>query len=452
MVFVTKIKVDICRKSAKIGFCFKVKAMLIEFRVKNFRSIKDDQVLSFNASSSREHEECVHKLGKFRILKALSVYGPNASGKSNLIKSLDFMRSTILNSASLKPLDSMPSTSFRFDEESRTQPSEFEVSFFLNGVRHQYGFSIYKAEIMEEWLYVYPLGRPQKWFLRKRESNSEKSQYDFGTHLKGDKVGIQEKTRENALFLSVATRWNNEQLAQIYDWFKESLIIINPGSNLYQQTARMLYESHEDNELNRVSEDTVTQFLKSADLGVDGIKVKELSSDQVQFPEEMPESIREKLKKELTENPPLVVELQHKVSNDKNVSLSLQDESDGTQRLFELFGPIMASLSESKVMIIDEFENHLHPLITRKLLRLFLTYNDKESYPQLFFSTHDTTLLDPELLRRDQVYFTEKNNAGETNLYSLAEYKKVRKGEPYQKGYLSGRYGAIPIIESFEIK
>jgi len=202
--------------------------MLVEFRVKNFRSFRDEQVLSLVASNDTVLEENCATEGKLPLLKAAGIYGPNASGKSNLIKAIDVMRDIVLNSANYKPGKKLPVKPFLLDDESQKEPSSFEVIFYHGDIRYQYGFSATNERIHEEWLLAYPKGRTmdkaQTWYHR--TFNKLSTGWKFSSFLKGEKENLRTKTRDNALFLSVAAQWNNKQLTTVYEWFKDNLRVV----------------------------------------------------------------------------------------------------------------------------------------------------------------------------------------------------------------------------------
>jgi len=426
--------------------------MLAEFRLKNYRSFRDEHALNLVAGTdSTLSDNCVD-MGKLRLLKAAGIYGPNASGKSNLIKAINDMKELVLNSADAKPDAWIPIKPFLLDDPSQKQPTFFEVTFYLDGIRYQYGFTATTKRIQEEWLFAFPKGRSQLWYERKLKKSDNEYKWVFGTSLKGDKRQLTNKTRENVLFLSVAAQWNHEQLTStVYRWFNDHLQTIAPRDVLKPLTARELYSEVEEGKGNKLQK-FVKFFLENADLGIDGVSIKKAKIGNITFLEDTPKEIRERAMLHFKENPRLIVELQHhNMETDKKYNLPLDDESNGTQRLFELAFPWMQTVSHGITVFVDELESSLHPLLTRELIKFILDPEINNSGAQLIFATHDTTLLDPDLFRRDQIWFTEKDKKNVTNLYPLSDYKP-RIGEAMQKGYLAGRYGAIPILEAFSLK
>ncbi len=422
--------------------------MLIELRVKNFRSFKDEQVLSLVAGHDKTLSENCVRQNRLTLLKAVAIYGPNGSGKSNLIKAMDLMRDLVLDSAEYKPNRTLGMVPYLLDANSARQPTTLEVTFYHEAVRYQYGFSATDNRVEEEWLIAYPKGVGQTWY--ERAFNRKKSRYDwtYSSFLKGERAKLADKTRDNALFLSVAAQWNHAQLGSVYEWFRNGLRVVDSKHDLVPVTATMLTENREK----RVKDPYrrfVHAIMKQADLGISGVTVRKKKVDPatIHFPEAMPNELRAKFLQRFTEQ--FVVEILHRnCDTGKNVHIPLEEESDGTQEFFKLIGPWMQACALGITVFIDELEASLHPLLTRELVRLVQFPTSKA---QLVFATHDTTLLDPELFRRDQIWFTEKDKRGETRLCTLSDYRP-RKGEAMQKGYLSGRYGAVPIIERFRLE
>ncbi len=438
--------------------------MLIEFRVKNFRSFRDEQVLSLVAGNIKDdslEENCI-EAGKYKLLKTAAIYGPNASGKSNLIKALGVMRQIVLNSANNKPGDDLSVVPYRLDAESEKKPTEFAVTFIHEKIRYQYGFAATRKRIKEEWLFVFPIGRArdsaQNWFERRYDRKTKKENWNFkSSFFKGQKQQLKEATKPNALFLSVAAQWNNKQLTTVYEWFQQSLRVLEYRTPLLPVTADGLANPTLSEERRKYSHEFVELFLQAADFGVSGVRVERREIDKLSIPDDMPAEIWNDILKNIEKGESLValkVEMLHdNLETGQKVRFLLEDESDGTQRLFELAIPWLQAALAGMTVVIDELEARLHPLLTRELVKFFQNVKNTKG-AQLIFATHDTTLLDQELLRRDQVWFTEKDEKGASHLYSMLDYKehKARVGEAMQKGYLAGRYGAVPILKAFDIQ
>jgi len=423
--------------------------MLVEFSVKNFRSFRDEQTLSLVASADKTLPGNCAAQGKQKLLKTAAVYGANASGKSNLIKAAAAMREMVLNSAGYNPNQKLGITPFLLDAQSQDEPSMFEMMFYHNGVRYQYGFSATSKRVEEEWLVGYPKSVGQKWF--ERVFNKKTSAYDwkYSTLFKGEKVALAERTRENALFLSVGAQWNNPQLSAVYEWFERRLRIIDSKHNLKPITADLLSSVDGKTREEKGFRKAVVEIMKAADFGISGIEVKkaEIDTGELDLPEGTSREFREMYVRYLEER--FEVEVLHEnVASRQNTRIPLEEESDGTQEFFKLIGPWLTALQFGITILIDELEASLHSLLTRELVLMVQIRELNKSGAQLVFATHDTTLLDPELFRRDQIWFTEKDKGGGTQLCPLSDYKP-RKGEAMQKGYLSGRYGAVPVLERF---
>jgi AAA15 family ATPase/GTPase len=383
---------------------------------------------------------------RYPLLRSASIYGANASGKSNLIQAFVFFRYFVLRSAENRQEgDKIPVYPFMLDPEPAKKPSEFEMTFILNGVRHEYGFVVSQDRVHEEWLTVYPKGKPQEWFQRTTDTTG-KSHWSWNrTHLKGDKSQLAERTRDNALFLSVAAQWNHPQIKPIYGWFRNQLKVLRKEVHAMSYTRSQLLQ-------NSTFREWLTGVLKAADTGISRVLAKEskVRKDHLRFPSEIPDDVRDYLTESFLNELKVEIHTTHRLpGTDNEIEWDLEQESDGTQRMLELLGPIYDVLQENAVLIMDELDTSLHAHITRELVHLFNNPKTNPGGAQLVFTTHDTSLLDPALFRRDQVWFTEKDVSGATDLYSLQDFS-VRKGEAIQKGYLVGRYGAIPVLKKFE--
>ncbi|MHB1938525.1 MAG: AAA family ATPase [Acidobacteriaceae bacterium] len=427
--------------------------MLIEFRVANFRSFRDRQTLSLVAGSGGEHR--AHNVVASEDRKALNllrtavVYGPNAAGKSNLFRALHAFQWLVQFSASaLQPGQPLPVvTPFRLVQESSEGPSEFEITFLNDDqVRYQYGCAVRPDRVVREWLIAYPQGRPQRWFERNHEAEGDKVWW-FGGHFLGDRAQIkvwQDSTRDNALFLSTALQLNNTQLRPVFTWLTQRLIVLAPGVEMNPFLSLELLRTPD-------GQQRVMDFMRAADIDIDRLELKEeaLSDSAAPLP---PGAIRLRLELGLPLGgvvPPgkhVRVLAWHKRKDDgQEISFNLNEESDGTRKLFEFVGGLLRAMDSGATLCIDELDRSLHPQITRFLVKLFHHPQHHGKNAQLIFSTHDVTLMTAELLRRDQIWFVEKSDQGASRLYPLIEYSP-RKGEALERGYLKGRYGALPLI------
>lgn len=416
--------------------------MLVEFRTKNFRSLRDEQVLSLVASTDKTlldtHALATGLKAAPHVLKSAVVYGANASGKSNLVKALQFMRGVVLQSAALQPGQTFDWLQpFKLDAASGSQPTAFEVTFVLGGVRYQYGFAMDAQRIVGEQLLVYKAFKPQRWFERRFDAESGKDVYEFGSGLKGAKNLWEGATRPNALFLSVAVQLNSEALRPVFDWFANRLVIFNEQSPLSPQfSVHMLKQE--------AQRKAICAFLQAADTSIADIEV---ATQQA-----MAHTIHVDLatgKREETAGEQAVEEVRfHHVTEHGQAVFDLADESSGTRNLLFLTGPILDILNKGLTLVVDELDTSLHTLLVQALVRLFHRPEANTGGAQLVFTTHDTSLLDAYgLFRRDQVWFVEKRPDQSSSLYPLLDFSP-RKNEALERGYLQGRYGALPLLRN----
>ncbi len=418
--------------------------MLAEFRVENYRSFKDEQVLSLIASSDESKGKNSIEVGGHSILKTAVVYGANASGKSNLIKALTCMNDIIRDSAGYKPNAKLPVVPFLFDEKTKSAPTTFEATFFLEGIRYQYGFSATKEHIHREWLLAWPKGKEQKWF----ERDCEETEPYFGPLLRGQNKSTWDKVKKNSLFLSVAAQWNHDQLSKVYGWLEGCFHDLPEIDDAIKITDALFTKKNVDGSLD--FHDLAVEALRKADFGVSDFEIEKINLDDIEFPDDTSVELQKEFLEQFSEYPPCQKTLYH---CGRKYSLDFDEESDGTRRFYSFLGPLFLSMAYGITIFKDELELNLHPLLMRELINSVRNTIIAGNCAQLIFTTHDTTLLDPELFGRDQVWFTEKDEFGATQLYSLADYKEsaVRKGEAMQKRYLAGRYGAVPILERFDL-
>lgn len=413
--------------------------MLIEFRVKNYRSIKDEQVLSLVAAKEKTYSEThLIKTGIKSIpalVRSAVFYGPNAGGKTNLVKALAFARDLVSLSTKIQLGEKFNIQPFRLDKKTNEEPSEFEFTFAEGGVRYQYGFILSPERVNEEWLLVYKKSKPQHWFTRHFNSDTEQYKYEFSSFLTGQRKVWQESTRPNALFLSTAAQLNSKQLQPVFDWIVKKLVIFPPGSLIDPKFSVDMLKSNE-------GKNTVRDFLVSAGISVSSIDIISRKGwlQTLQFdPLTGEANVPQREEKDIL-SPQFCHETEH-----GSATFELHDESLGTQRLFELAGPIMDILKLGRVLIVDELDSSMHPLLVRHLVSLFHNPSLNPNGAQLIFTTHDTSLLNKEVFRRDQVWFVEKDRHQATTIYPLLEFSP-RKNEALERGYLTGRYGAVPVF------
>jgi len=416
--------------------------MLLEFRVSNFRSIRDEQCLSLVPVAS--DRTCASSNlfitgGSLvpAVLKGAAIYGANASGKSTVLGAMAIMQALVRDSATIVQAgQSLNVYGFAFDEKLRSGATAFELTVLIGGIRYQYGFSLTPERIVDEWLLVYKSAKPQEWF--RREWSAEAKAYDyapFSSYFLGQKDLWKRSTRDNALFLSTAVQLNCEQLKPLWDWIVASWMIFPSRAFPALDPTLDIIESG--------GAKAVLGFLNSADIGIVDVAIEKQKAKQGKF-------VFDGATGKTSVSEPVDVELRiprfrHEAGS-RSAVLDFAVESEGTQRLFTLAGFILAALDEGKTLVLDEIESSLHPLIVRHILGLFFSTEANPKGAQIIFSTHNTSLMDKDILRRDQIWLTDKGSDQATVLASLSDYSP-RKNEAFEKGYLEGRYGAIPLID-----
>jgi AAA15 family ATPase/GTPase len=411
--------------------------MLIELAVANFRSIRDEQRLSLVAGPGKELAETNTLVAPapdgskpLTLLRSAAIYGANAAGKSNLVKALATMRTIVLTSH--QELKQLPVTPFRFNSESAGLPTLFEVVLLMDGVRYQYGFTATAERIHSEWLFAYPKGRSQKWFERRYSSDQNADEITVGDKLAGDKDVWRRATRTNALFLSTAVQLNSVQLQPLVHWFEDKLQIIG------------IYDSAPWATLDRCEGDSkasILDFLNAADLGIENIRLEDddRGSPIMDFLKMPVSHIGRQRMKAL---------FQHRLADGMAVDLDLRDESDGTQKMFAFAAPWLQALEEGRVLVVDELHDNLHPALVRFLVGLFHSPETNPKGAQLVFTTHETSILNQDILRRDQIWFCERDERQATRLYPLTDFSPRKGLENLERSYLSGRYGALPYLKA----
>ncbi|AFI03526.1 AAA family ATPase [Helicobacter cetorum] len=425
--------------------------MLISFRLKNFCSFEEEQTLLMSANSQPDERERytfvtdTHK--KERLLKTTAIYGANASGKTNFVGALYIMREIVLESArnnSDTPLSFDPSI-FKNNE-----PTEFEVTFIQENIKYQYGFAYCKERILEEWLFAYPKGREQCWFQRIYQEKSQKYEWKIGNNLKKGTL-LQQATRDNALFLSIGDQNNNSQLQKVYAWFSHKLKFMSMKGFDPEFSIEQCLEGKEE------SKQRILQWLKSADIGIKDIKIKTVNTEKLKesFEKEKEKDALIKHffeqfvneKKEIKQ-----ANFLHANENGQQAFLPLGKESNGTQKLFAFLGPMMDSFEKGNILVVDEIDAGLHPLLCERIIDYFhSSFNANNA--QLIFNTHATSLLRKNIFRKDQIWFCEKQYSA-TKLYPLSDFFIRKETRDIEKLYLEGRFGAIPyldmILEQFD--
>lgn len=359
--------------------------------------------------------------GEDPALAVAAIYGANASGKSNVLEALAFMGSAVRDShRKWAPEGPIPVQPFLLDEESRKKPSEFAIDFEVGGVRYQYGFSLSRERVESEWLWAYPAGKRQAWFTRGT------GPIKFSSKLGGENRAIERLTRDNSLLLSAAAQNNHRELTPVYEWFAKGLRMLRADRTVDPLDLMQLVSE-------RSRMERLGRFLETADVGVDGVKVQMLplpaGADNANL-------VRDVTGEHMS------IQFRHRVGSG-GVYLPIEAESRGTIAYLSLFAPVVTGLSRGETVLVDELDASLHPMLGKEIVGFFSNGRSNRKKGQLIFSTHDTNLLSGGGLRRDQIWFTEKDRNGESHLYPLTDFKP-RTGENLENGYLQGRYGAIP--------
>lgn len=406
--------------------------MLIRFSFKNFKSFKNENCLDMEATSLKEHEYNVAKTENGEYLKVSAIYGANASGKTNVLQAFDYMKKRILISDDSKknsPIDEENIYSFMINND----PIALEVEILAkNNKIYKYGFEVLKDKIISEWLFE---KRVNKFYsIFERENNN--------VSMKPNKISELVNIDERTLFLNIYSKIdrNNEDFSNVYDWFVNStyLDLGNPNFERFinnRVSLKILSDENYKKEL--------LKFIKTFDSGIEGIKTTPDSIEAVK-----------------SNNGIIDIEVIHRGENGELKALPFYLESNGTRKMFHLFDFFMDALKNGMVLFVDELDAKLHPLLTRYIINLFHNSDINKGNGQLIYSTHDTVNLNKETFRRDEIWFAEKDKDGISEIYALSDYileddknvgKKVRNDATYNKDYLTGRYGAIPVLEEFDI-
>ena len=416
--------------------------MLLRFGVTNLWSIRDRTEVSLIASSLKESpSHARYSLGDKRILPITAIFGANASGKSNVLFSLLRMREIVVKSHEMSSRKArLPYSPFVLDEISIRRPTGLNCDLSLNGVRYHYGFEFNRERILKEWLFAFPKGKKQLWF------NRVQNRYEFGKSLKGNKDAIRSLTNERALFLSAAGVTQNKQLVPIFDFFS-SYILDADDANLKDPVFVERYI------LDKAVHPAILKFLSHADLGISDVRA-EFSSVDKKVLSDMMNVFKKHAPGEFDKidlsDPKVVkqIELGHKgAAKTKYIAQGL--ESRGTLKLLELLGLVFDALKKGRLIVVDELDTSLHPLLAIRLLNLFASSKTNKRGAQILFTSHDTNLLSAKIFRRDEVWFAEKDKFGATHITPLSDIK-TRRRDNFERGYLEGRYGAIPILGSLD--
>jgi predicted ATPase len=411
--------------------------MLFEFSVTNFRSFKDKSTLSLRASSDDSLEtESVFTVGSDRLLKSAALYGANASGKSNFLAAMRFFREFALDSfAKTQVGETIRIERHKLNSEAEHKPAEFEAVFQTGDARFRFGFRVSETEVQQEWLYRRKPGSSKETRLYLREGKSINVAASFA-----EGRGLETRTRANALFLSVCAQFNGPQAEQIIGWFRQFRFVSGLDDMFYMAfTAQRLKDSHMRKQ--------ILKFAQRADLALENLEVRDVSAEQLaeSLPDTFPKEVRQFL---VSHSGGFSIRSFHTKFNAAREPVGLvefdlaDNESAGTQKIVSLSGPLLATLSSGSILVIDELEARLHPLLVRAVVSLFnSSANSKNA--QLVFATHSEGLLNPKYLRRDQVWFVSKDRFGASQLYPLKRFS-VRKEANFEREYMLGSFGGVP--------
>lgn len=417
--------------------------MLLQFKANNFRSIKEPIILSMQTAS--KDEKNYFDEGKYQLLNTAVLYGPNASGKSNILAALKYMKYIVLNRTKvMQSTDTLPYDPFRLSTETELSSSSFEIIFFVDDIKYRYGFELDETTIFSEWLFADENGRESKLFYRDIDEDDYVNKDTFKEgFVFFDKENKKIKISKNRLFLWKCDEDEGFVSQLILHWFN--------NFNSLDGMRNSKYLKYTMNKLNNDDfKDEITSLVKTADMGIESIE-----SDEEEYPEEILAIFSEKTREKQSSTRTFIKTHHKKFDEDqnelKNVVFELnKEESQGTQKFFAMSAPILDTLKKGTLLIIDELDASLHPMLTKHLVKLFHNKNINKYNAQLIFATHDINLLKKSLFRRDQIWFADKNEYGATQLYSLAQYNNVRKDEDFGKLYLQGKYGAVPYLEDFD--
>jgi AAA15 family ATPase/GTPase len=421
--------------------------MILNFKVKNFRSIKDEIEISFEAANYKEHPRNVASIdGVGEVLKSTVIYGANASGKSNLIKAFYSLAYIVEEGAGFKPEENCFKNSFfSLDSNMQDGPVNFEIEFIAKDtIKYLYSITLNKVEIIEESLNFYPKGSRSLLFYREKNKA-----FKYGSYYKGAKKSIENKLLINQPFLSKAVLDNVKILENAYNYMSQ-FRISTMASNDYRFHISLISEIFA-NKSNDEYTNILSKMISAFDTGILNFKIIENDWVKKSLPEELPEDMKEKIKADNKYN----IKTVHKFfkSNEGlgTTDFDIEKESEGTRALLVKGYSIIIALKLGLTLVIDELEKNLHPHIVRTLIKMFHDPRINKKNAQLIFATHDISQLDNEVFRRDQVWFTEKDDYGATSLFSLADFPDVRATTPFDKWYNNGIFGGTPLIDELTV-
>lgn len=403
--------------------------MLLEFICSNHKSIKDEVVFSMIAGSDNSLEEYLKEYNNIKVLSSAVIYGANGSGKSNFLDALLSMRNIVVNSINHQPGQLVRQVPHKLSDKETE--SVYKIQFIKNNIRYAYGFSLKKNLVETEYLYFFPNGKQTKIFERNKLTVVPGNKYK-----KSFELSITNILKENRLLLSSAANYSNvKEVLEAFLFFSNDLVFFNPQTNNWLEYSLKMMQ--EDVKIKQTFIDILQSLgteIKDVSIKIKDVKFSEISNDI-----QMPDILKQMLK----DTPTNLIDTKV-VYNHFEVDL-MSEESSGIKRLFEMICPIIDIIQNGKILVCDELETSVHESVIHQIIQMFQN-NHNDCFSQLIFSTHDTSILDKDLFRRDQIWFTQMDDKRSTDLYSLAEIRNVRKTEDFEKGYISGKYGAIPML------
>ena len=425
--------------------------MLVSFSLQNYRSFSSRQTISMVAGAGAKRHEgfsfpSENPFSPY-LLRSACLFGPNGAGKSALVGALDFYKdftvSSAKNSQEGEKIDTVP---FKLDEKWRGQPTELEATFIHSGALYQYGFAVDRNRVWGEWLFSKPNAHDRKIHtLFQREYDPEAGEYVWNiskTKVRGEKEVWKNSTRDNALFLSTAIQLKAEAFKEPFDWIQNYLRVIESTERLSPHfTARQCVEEGWKGK--------VLNLLRAVDIKIKDIEIDVRDIDLKDFPEDMfSDTVREEIKKSLQGKKQFQIKSCHHGADGNIVALDFDEESDGSQVVFNIAGPWLDVLSNGYTLVIDELHNSLHPHALKFLINLFHDTDINTKNAQLILTSHETSVMSKGFMHQDQVWLVENNEAEGSKLIALSNYK-VRDVSAFQKAYLDGRYGAVPSLREF---
>jgi len=418
--------------------------MIKSASIQNFRSIKDLIALDFSKSNRKKGGLSNYiSISNIEIATSSVIYGANASGKSNLLRAFKALEYLVLNSAKFAPDEKLgPFEPFRLAKGFDKKMVNIELEFFIDQIRYIYSLVFGEKLIVQEKLLFFPMGKEATLFNRVKGKEIQ-----FGEYFKGEKKTIEKLTLPNQLFLSKAAENNAESALPVFHFFKNRIKVYPFLNQYYESGLERFYAKRLADEPESPFAKKLNALICALDTGINSISAKETDWNSVKFPDNMPDNIRKKIQEDFKYE----IKTVHELFDENNKSSGLIDfdideESTGTRSLLSIGGIIIDALEKGSVLVIDEFEKNLHPIITSYLIKLFneKIFNPKNA--QLIFATHDLTQLNEELFNRDQVWFTQKNEFGATELIRCSDIKGLRLNAPLDKWYVAGRLGGTAII------